>query len=97
MIEIWQKCASFQMTSQRLADQVRTIIKTGTFSDLEILEIHTKIDNEHESYTAPDTSTINKNSLSEMNGKLGKIETPHNHKRTTNNSEQALTQEQKVF
>ena len=27
MIEIWQECASFQTTSQRLADQVRTIIK----------------------------------------------------------------------
>ena len=27
IIEIWQECASFQTTSQRLADQVRTIIK----------------------------------------------------------------------
>ena len=38
MKEIWQKCSSFQ-TSQRLADQVRTVIKKGWFSDLEILEI----------------------------------------------------------
>ena len=29
MIEIWQECSSFQTTSQRLADQVRTIIKKG--------------------------------------------------------------------
>ena len=42
MIEIWQECASFQTTSQSLADQVRTIIKKGWFSDLEILEIHQK-------------------------------------------------------
>ena len=42
MIEIWQECVSFQKTSQRLADQVRTIIKKGWFSDLEILEIHLK-------------------------------------------------------
>ena len=42
MSEIWQKCASFQTTSQRLADQVRTIIKRGRFSDLKILEIHQK-------------------------------------------------------
>ena len=26
MIEIWQECASFQTTSQKFADQVRTII-----------------------------------------------------------------------
>ena len=39
MIEIWQECASFQTTNQRLADQVRTITN---FFDLEILEIHLK-------------------------------------------------------
>ena len=39
MIEIWQEWANFQTTSQRLADQVRTIIKKGWFSDIEILEI----------------------------------------------------------
>ena len=31
MIEIWQECASFQTTSQRLADQVRIIIKKDGF------------------------------------------------------------------
>ena len=40
MIEIWQECASFQTTSQRLVDKVRTMIKKGWFSDLEILELH---------------------------------------------------------
>ena len=40
MIDIWQEFASFPTTSQRLADQVRTIIKKGWFSGLEILELH---------------------------------------------------------
>ena len=31
---IWQEYSNFQTTSQRLADQVRTIIKKGWFSDL---------------------------------------------------------------
>ena len=42
MIEIWQECAKFQRTSQRIDDQVRTIIKKGWVSDLQILEIHPK-------------------------------------------------------
>ena len=40
MIEIWEEYARFKTTSQGLADQARTIIKKGWFSDLEILEIH---------------------------------------------------------
>ena len=60
MIEIWKECASFLITSQRLADQVRTIIKKGWFSDLEILEIHQKMNNEQDNNAVPDTSRINK-------------------------------------
>ena len=60
MIEIWQECASFKTSSQRLADQVRTIIKKDWFSDLEIAEIHQKTNNEQDSNTVPDTSGINK-------------------------------------
>ena len=55
MIEIWQECAKFQTTSQRLVDQVRTIIKKGWFSDLELLEIHQKT-NKQNCNTVPDTS-----------------------------------------
>ena len=44
MIKIWEECARFQTTSQRLADRVRTIIKKS--SDLEILEIHQKVNRE---------------------------------------------------
>ena len=42
MIEIWQERSTFQTASPRLADQLRTIIKKGWFSDLELLEIHKK-------------------------------------------------------
>ena len=49
MMEIWQELSNFQTTSQRLADQVRTILKKGWFSDLEILKIHQKINNQQSS------------------------------------------------
>ena len=55
MIEIWQEFVSFQTTSQRLADQVRTIIKKGWFSDLEIREIHQKTQTQDS--TIPNTSS----------------------------------------
>ena len=58
MIEIWQEYGSFQITSQRLVDQVKTIIKKGWFYDLEILEIHQKINNEQNSNTIWDTQSI---------------------------------------
>ena len=61
MIEIWQECASFQTTSQTLADQVRAIIKV-LFSDLEILEIHQETNkqetNKQDNNTVPDTSRV---------------------------------------
>ena len=45
MIEIWQEYASFRIAKQKLADQVITILKKAWFSDLEILDIHKKINN----------------------------------------------------
>ena len=81
MIEIWQECASFQTTSQRLSDyiSVRTIIKKSWFSDLEILEIHQKIimNKIVIQYQTHEVAT-NKNSLTKMNRQLWKIKTPHN-------------------
>ena len=76
MIEIWQECVCFQTTSQRLADKVRTIIKKGWFSDLEILEIHQKT-NKQDNNTVPDTSRIVKKTpnLTEINCQLWKMET----------------------
>ena len=56
MIEIWQERSTFQITSQKLADQVRTIIKKGWFSDIELLEIHQKTLKQNYN-TVPDTSS----------------------------------------
>ena len=67
MIEIWQECSNFQTISQRFADQVRTIIKKGLFSDLEIIEIHQKINNQQDNNTLPETSNINKQKQSNRN------------------------------
>ena len=58
MIEIWQECATFQ-TSRRLADQVRTIIKKGWFSDIEILEIHQKTPKQNYNTVSDTTSGVN--------------------------------------
>ena len=60
MMEIWQELSIFQTTSQRLADQVRTIMKKGWFSELEIIEIHQKINDQERRNTLPDTANINK-------------------------------------
>ena len=59
-MEIWQELSIFQTTSQRLADQVRTIMKKGWFSELEIIEIHQKINDQERRNTLPDTAHINK-------------------------------------
>ena len=72
MIEIWQERERFQ-TSQRFADNQK-----GWFSNLEILEIRQKANNE------PDTNTVldkldfdKKHCLTEMNHWFRKIETLH--------------------
>ena len=79
MIEIWQECSTFQTTSQRLADQVKTIVKKGWFSDLELLEIpktHQQTYN-----TAPDTSSGVKQKQS--NEKTANFDKWKHHKRYT--------------
>ena len=58
MIEICQELSNFQTTNQRLADQIRSIIKKGGFSDLEIREIHHKI-NDQQSGTNILPGTLN--------------------------------------
>ena len=82
MVDIWHEYASFQITGQRLADQLRNIIKKDSFSDLEILEKHQKINNEQDSNTVQSTSE-NRNATNP-------------NKSPPNNKEQTLTQEQKV-
>ena len=97
MIEIWQECSSLQ-TSQRLADQVRTIIKKGWFSVHEILEIHQKINNEQGSNTVPDTSNISIQKQPNRNvSPTSKNEnTTQQNNTQLNNSEQTLSQKQKI-
>ena len=46
MIEIWAYSARFNTTSQRLANQARTILKKGWFSDLKILEVCNQVNSE---------------------------------------------------
>ena len=80
MIEIYQECAKFQTTSQRLTDQVRTIIKKGWFSDLEILKIHKKKATTHkQTIIQYQTHQVmsNKNNPKKMNCRLRKTKTPH--------------------
>ena len=67
MIEILQECANFQTTSQRLADQVKIMIKKGLFSDLKILESHQKKHKQNYN-TVPDTSNgVKQKQPNEMN------------------------------
>ena len=67
MIEIWQECPSFQTTSQRLADQIRTIIKKVWFSGFEILKIHQKTNNKQDSKTILDIPSSDKQEQSNQN------------------------------
>ena len=93
MIEIWRECSNFQTTSQRLADQVRTIIKKRWFSDLEIIEILQKINNRQVNNTVHVTSNINKQR------QLNRNETPtseNEYSTQPNNPEQTFSQEVKL-
>ena len=98
MIVIWQDSSNFQITSQRLADQVKTIIKKGYFSDLEIIEIHLKINNQQGNNRVSDTSNVNKQKHPNRNepptSEQGNSTQPNNVQ--PNNSEQILSQEPKV-
>ena len=97
MIEIWQECSTFQTTSQRSADQVRTITKTGWFSDLELLEIHQKTLKENYN-TAPDTpSGVKQKQSNEKEPQSSANEnTTLLNDTLSSNQEETLSQEQKV-
>ena len=63
MMDIWQELSYFQTASQRLTEQVRTIIKKRWFSELEIIEIRQKINDQQSSNnTLPGISNIKKKS-----------------------------------
>ena len=97
MLKIWQERSTFQTTSQRLVDQIRTIIKKGWFSDLELLEIHQKTLKQNFD-TVPDTSSHAKQTQSNEK----EPQTSANENTTLpndtlpNNQEETLSQEQKV-
>ena len=77
MIEIWQECWKFQTTSHRLADQVRTIIKKGWFSEFKILEIQQKHINKIIIKYQTHQVVSNKNNPTKINCQLRKMKTPH--------------------
>ena len=97
MIVIWQECAKFQTTSQRLADQVRTIIKKGCVSDLELLEIHPKTHKQNYN-TVPDTSR----GVKQKQSNEKELPTSENENTTlpnktlSSNKEETLSQEHKI-
>ena len=97
MFEIWQECSTFQTTSQRLADQVRTITKKGWFSDLELLEIHQKPLKQNY-YAVPDTpSGVEDEQSNEKEPQTSaKENTTFPNDTLSNNQEETLPQEQKV-
>ena len=100
-MEIWQELSIFQTTSQRLDDQVRTLMKKGWFSELEIIEIHQKINDQERRNALPDTPNINKQNqpiqnepTSENGDTTQKKPTQQN---TTQQNNLILTQEQKLI
>ena len=97
MIEILQEYARCQTTSQRLADQARTIMNIGWFFELEILEIQQKINNEQAHNIIPNTSSINKKTAySKWTANFEKWKSRSTFNTQQNNQEQTLTPEEKV-
>ena len=91
MIEIWQECASVQTTSERLADQLRIIIKKGWLSDLDILDIHQKT--KKQDNTIPVTSS-DANQKQHTRNELLTLESKN--ATLPSGPEETLSQEQKI-
>ena len=87
----------FQTTSQRLADQVRTIIKKGSFSDLEILEIHQKTHKQNHNTVSVTSSGVKQKQSNERELPTSENEntTLPNHT-LLNNHEETRSQERKI-
>ena len=88
---------NFRTTSQRLVDQVRTIIKKSWASDLELLEIHLKTHTENYN-TVPDKSC----GVKQKQSNEKELQTSANETTTLPNDtqrskqEETLSQEQKI-
>ena len=97
MFEIWQECSTFQTTSQRLADQVRTITKKGWFSDLELLEIQQKTLKQNYNTVPDKPSDVKQKQSNEKEPQTSANEnTTLPNDTLSNNQEETLSQEQKV-
>ena len=97
MFEIWQECSTFQTTSQRLGDQVRTITKKGWFSDLELLEIHQKTLKQNYNTVPDPPSGVKQKQSNEKEPQTSANEnTTLPNDTLSNNQEETLSREQKV-
>ena len=97
MFEIWQEYSTFQTTSQRLVDQVRTITKKGWFSDLELLEIHQKSLKQNYNIVTDTSSGVKQKQSNEKEPQTSTNEnTTLPNDTLLNNQEETLSQEQKV-
>ena len=98
MIEIWQECSIFPITSQKLADQVRTITKKGWFSDIELLEIHQKTLKQNYNIVPGRPSGVKqKQSNEKVPQTSANVNTTLPNDTLSNNQEKTLSQEQKVI
>ena len=96
IMDIWQELSIFQTTSQRLADQARTIMKKGWFSELVIIEMHQKINDQERRNTLPDTPNMNKQKQPIQNEPTLENGNP-TQQNTTQQSNLVLTQEQNLI
>ena len=77
LIKVWQERSTFQTTSQRLSDQVRTIIKKRWFSDLELQEIQQKHWNKTITQYQTHQVVSNKHNPTKKNHKPRQMKTLH--------------------
>ena len=98
MIEIWVEYFTPKTTSQKFADQVRTIIKKCWFSDHEIIEIQQKINDQQGNNILPDTRNINEQKQHNWNERpTSENENPTQpNTAQPNNPKQTLSPEQKL-
>ena len=74
MIDIWEEFTRFKITNKRLADQAKMIIKKDWFYNLEIFEIHQKVNKET---CQLDPNTISETLNREKTEPSDQLETPH--------------------
>ena len=96
MMESWQERSTFQTTNQRLTDQVRTIMKKGWFSDLELLEIHQKTLKQKNNPVSDTPSGVKQKQPNEKEPQTSANENTTLPNDTLPNNQETLSQEQKA-